>query len=184
MKEPNLLALQAAFVAARLGWAGWSGLGALVLAALTVLLGAPILQANNMREARELASLETQLKFQADPKAAQRARDPLTTLVTSLPSPTSVPDFLTAVQRRADQEAVQIDRTDYRMQPVLGQAAQRYRLRFPAHADYPHLRVWLERLLHDYPSLSLDEISLRRAVDGGEELEVSIGLSFLTRATP
>ncbi len=64
---------------------------------------------------------------------------------------------------------------------MLGRTAQRYRLSFPAHVDYPHLRTWLEALLHDYPSVALDEISLRREVDGGEELDAHIGLSFLVR---
>jgi hypothetical protein len=143
-----------------------------------------VLESSNARQADRIASLQSELVRQSDPETTQRTRDPLATLVAALPAQGTVPDFLTAIQRRAEQASVQIDRTEYRVQPILGQAAQRYRLRFPAHTDYPHLRVWLERLLHDYPSMILDEISLRRAVDGSEELEVNVALSFLARQTP
>jgi len=182
--DSGMLAAHAAFVASRLGWAGWAGIGALLIGLIALLVGTPLLERAAARDAAQLAELRALLALQADPKAAQRARDPLAALVDTLPSSAQVPDFVAALQRRADKSAVQIDRTEYRVQAVLGKAAQRYRLRFPAHADYPHLRIWLEGLLHDYPSLVLDDISLRRAADGGEELEASIGLSFLARATP
>ena len=175
---------RAAFLAARLGWVGWIGLSLLVLSLLVLLVGSQLLTQGNARQQAGVAELRQQLALLSDPKTAQKARDPLAAFVASLPSGAEVPDFVAAIERRASQGAVQIDRTEYRVQSVFGHAAQRYRLHFPAHADYPHLRRWLEGLLHDYPSLSLDEISLHRAVDGGEELEASIALSFLAREAP
>jgi hypothetical protein len=172
------------FVARDLGVVGWFGIAALLMAAITAAIIAPGLARSNDTQAREVAALEQQWARLRDPKAARAQRDPLGTLVASLPPTSDVPDFVAAIQRRADQGAVQIDRTEYRVQAVLGRRAQRYRLSFPAHVDYPHLRTWLEALLHDYPSLALDEISVRREVDGGEELDAHVGLSFLARDNP
>jgi hypothetical protein len=179
-----LLVARARYLALRLGWPGALGLLAL-LAALATWFGAGQWLERDARErAARMATAQERLVLQSDPKAALRARDPLAAFVASLPPGAQVPDLATELQRRAERDAVEIERTEYRVQPVLGRNAQRIRLHFPAHADYPHLRVWLEGLLHDYPSLSLDEISLHRAVEGGEELDASIGLSFLAREAP
>ncbi len=177
----GLAAHRAAFVVARLGLVGWIGIGALLLAAFVGLFVVPGIEHANVEQAREIATLQRQWEQLQDPKNARALRDPLAALIASLPPATEVPGILTAIERRADLEAVGIDRTEYRIQPVFGHAALRYRLSFPAHVDYPHLRAWLEALLHDYPSLALDELTLRREVDGGEELEAHVGLSFLAR---
>jgi len=175
------LALQrAGFLAASLGITGWLGLTSL-LTALGTLAAMPALEQANRAQLEALDDLKRQIARARDPKTAQAARDPLTSLLESLPPEADVPDFVAAIQRRADQGAVQIDRTEYRVQPLLGGTVRRYRLSFPAHVDYPHLRDWLAALLHDYPNLVLDEITLRREVDGGEELEAHVGLSFLAR---
>jgi len=171
---------RATFTLANLGPVGWVGLAALLLA-LGGLLAVPALNKANAQQAESLDALLHQISRLQDPQFAKAARDPAATLLASLPADADVPDFVAAIQHRADQGAVQIDRTEYRVQPVMGATVRRYRLSFPAHVDYPHLRSWLEALLHDYPNLILDEITLRREVDGGEELEAHIGLSFLAR---
>jgi D-arabinose 1-dehydrogenase-like Zn-dependent alcohol dehydrogenase len=170
-----------AFFIAGLGLVGWGGIGMLALAAAAVLVAVPALERGDADAARELAGVDRQLVRLHDPAGARALRDPLGTWIASLPQESAVPDFVAAVQRRAERASVGIDRTEYRVQSELGHAVQRYRLSFPAHVDYPHLRTWLEALLHDYPNLTLDEISLRREVDGGEELEAQVSMSFLTR---
>ncbi len=169
------------FIAASLGWVGWLGIGALVIGTAGIAFVAPAIERDNQRQTLAVTADKAQLALLRDPKSSGAGRDPLESLLQVLPADTAVPEFLAAVQRRADAGAVGIDRTEYRVQSVLGHAARRYRLSFPAHVDYPHLRSWVEGLLHDYPSLSLDEISMHRAVDGGEELEAHLGLSFLVR---
>lgn len=180
----NSLALRMpllAFAVRQLGWVGWLGAAAALAGLGGLLIAAPALQRSNADSAGQVEALRRELAQMQDPKVADAARDPLVVLVGSLPPVTDVPDFVAAIQRRAEEGGVQIDRTEYRVQPVLGHAAQRYRLSFPANADYPHLRTWLEALLHDYPNLILDELSLHRAADGGEELEARVGVSFLVR---
>ena len=172
---------RARFVAAQLGWAGWAGAVAIVLGLAGILLVAPELDRGNIATGSTISVMQRQLAHLRDPNVARAAKDPLAALVSSLPPASEVADFIAAIQSRAEAGAVQIDRTEYRVQPILGNAAQRYRLSFPANGDYPHLRVWLEALLHDYPNLILDELTLRRAVDGGEELEAHVGVSFLVR---
>jgi hypothetical protein len=169
------------FVAVRLGWPGWAGIAALLAGLAGVLVVAPQIRNANVESAAAIENLQHRIAHLQDPKAAQAARDPVGALVSRLPPSSAVSEFVAAIQRRAEEGAVQIDRTEYRVQPILGQAAQRYRLSFPANSDYPHLRAWLESLLHDYPNLTLDELSVRRAVDGGEELEAHVSVSFFVR---
>lgn len=182
--DGRVLAARAAFVVQRLGWPGWLGLAALVAGVLACLLGPRWLDGQRREDEAQRAAIEARLALLANPQLARRATDPLAAFVASLPPDAVMSRLVTDLQKRAEQSAVEIERTEYRMQPVVGQKVLRYRLRFPAHADYPHLRRWLEGLLHDYPSLILDELSLRRAADGGEELEVNVGLSFLARGLP
>jgi hypothetical protein len=171
----------AGFVAARLGWVGWSGLGATLVATLAFLVLVPELHSRNEALGAQIVSMKRQVTHLQDPKVARTSRDPVASFVASLPGETAVAGFVASVQQRADTGAVEIDRTEYRTQPILGKGARRYRLSFPAHADYVHLRNWLEDLLHDHPNLSLDELTMRREVDGGEELEANIAMSFLVR---
>jgi hypothetical protein len=184
MKDRKLFAMRMAFAAGHIGWIGWAGVAALLAGIGAIAIGLPLAQRASARQLDEIAGLQAQLALQSDPRTARHERDPRGALVAVLPPARAVAEFVAAIQRRADAQSVQIDRTEYRVQPALGHAAERYRLHFPAHVDYPHLRVWLEGLLHDYPNLSLDDLSLRRAADGGEELEASIGLSFLARESP
>jgi len=172
---------RARFVAAQLGWVGWAGIVAILLGLLGAVLLAPHLERSNVETASAIDALQRQLAHLRDPNTVRASRDPLGVLVSSLPPASEVADFVAAIQQRAEAGAVQIDRTEYRVQPILGHSAQRYRLSFPANADYLHLRLWLETLLHDYSNLILDELSLRRAVDGGEELEAHVSVSFLVR---
>lgn len=176
--------LWAAFLARRLGPTGWLGIAALVAAGVLVLGVNPMLERLNAATAAQVEDANRHLSQLRDPAFARAHGDPTAALLASLPGEAEVPDFVANLQRRADDGAVQIDRTEYRVQPVLGRAARRYRLSFPAHVDYPHLRLWLEGLLHDYPSLVLDEISMRREVDGGEELEAHAAVSLLVRVGP
>ena len=171
----------AVFAAGRLGAPGWSGVGASILAAAVALIIGPSIERSNLEEVHSLSSLTHSLEQLRDPKIGRASRSTLDGFVDSLPPMSAVPDFVASLQRRADEGAVQIDRIEYHMQPELGDAVRRYRLSFPAHVDYPHLRPWLEALMHDYPNLALDELSLRREVDGGEELDAHLTLSFLVR---
>lgn len=173
----------ASFVATTLGPIGWIGIGASMLAVGLLAIVVPNIDRLNAQRAREIDELERQCAQLRNPNIAQAQRDPMVGLLSSLPPLTEVPDFLASLQRRADNGAVQIDRTEYHSQSVIGNAAQRYRLSFPAHVDYPHLRTWLEALLHDYPGLALLELSVRREVDGGEELDAHVSLSFLARGS-
>lgn len=181
MKYSSESMLRWRFLAAQLGWPGWLGMTVIVAGLSGVLILAPQLKRGNAESVSAIESLRHRLARLNDPRLGRRTRDPVGTLVSSLPPASAVSDFVADMQRRAEESAVQIDRTEYRVQPVLGQTAQRYRLSFPANSDYPHLRAWLESLLHEYPNVTLDELSMHRAVDGGEELEAHIGVSFFAR---
>lgn len=179
--RPGLWRPHGAFAARSLGLVGWAGLAAILAGVAGLAAVAPALERANERGAQQIAMMQQRWSVLRDPKRARAQSDPVGNLVASLPPATDFPAFVADLQRRADAGAVEIDRTEYRVQPVLGSSARRYRLSFPAHVDYPHLRAWLEALLHDYPSLVLDEVTMHRAVDGGEELEAHVALSFLAR---
>lgn len=181
MTRSALAWARAAYAVRTLGTAGWCGVASLSMAAVIAFAALPVMERAGDDRAGEIRSLERQREAARDPAASRNAADSLAAFVAGLPAENEIADFVAAVQQRADHDAVQIDSTEYRIQPLLGHSVQRYRLSFPAHVDYPHLRAWLQALLHDYPGLVLDEINLRREVDGGEELEAHVGLSFLAR---
>lgn len=169
------------FVARRLGVLGWAGVLLLVLAVLAAALVGPALRHQDAQARVELAALRERWAHLQAPADVLAARDPVAAFASSLPPSDAVPDFLAQLQKGADLGSVQIDRTEYRIQPALGGMAERIRMNFPAHVDYLHLRRWLEHLLHDHPSLTLDDLNLHRASDGGDELDAHIGLSLIAR---
>jgi len=181
VKLTGLAMQRFAFVALELGPVAWAGAVALAAALVLVAIVVPVYAHRGDALTSDIADARAQLERLQHPSTTLASRDPVAGLLATLPPDTDVPDFMAALQRRAEEGAVQIDRTEYRVQLVLGHAARRYRLSFPAHVDYPHLRTWLEGLIRDYPGLSVDELSLRREVDGGEELEAHVGISFLAR---
>jgi len=181
MKRAPLLLASAGYALRLLGPVGWAGIALVVAALLVTLLAAPRLRAQSQDEEWEIASLRVRLAQGRDPVRAAAARDTVEALLLSLPPSELAPEFVKDLERRAAIQGVRIDRSEYRVYPVLARSAQRYQVSFPAHATYPQLRIWIEGLLHDYPSLSLDELSLRREAEGGDGLETHVSFSLFLR---
>ena len=110
------------------------------------------------------------------------AADPASAVLDQLPAADRFAPFVDALQAEAARRGVAIDRTEYRIQPVLGGRALRTQLILPARGDYPRIRGWLEGVLHDHPSASLQELALRRANDGAAMLEARVVIAFYTRS--
>jgi hypothetical protein len=169
----------------RLGLAGVCAFVLLLLAAAGALLVAPRLAASNRALAGEIAQLSQPA---AAGSAAERSRphydaaDPAAALLDQLPAADRFAPFVDALQAEASHRGVVIDRTEYRIQPVLGGRALRTQLILPARGDYPRIRGWLEGVLHDYPSASLQELALHRATDGAAMLEARVVIAFYTRS--
>jgi len=164
-----------------LGPVGWGGIF-LVLGSVLLLLGGSLrLGAQERDERLSIDRLEQRIRQGSDPVRVAAARDPVEALLLFLPPAGAAPDFIRDLERRAARSGVRIDRTEYRVHSILGNNAQRYQVSFPAHAAYPQVRTLLEGLLHDYPSLALDEISFRREAEGGEQLEARVSLSLYLR---
>jgi len=168
----------------RFGWPGVVGLLLCLLAAAVGLLAAPQMAAGNREFAAETERLAHPVAAPAGRAPGPRydAADPASALVGQLPPADGFGAFVDALQAQAAAHGVAIDRTEYRIQPVLGNRALRSQLVLPAHGTYPQLRAWLEATLHDFPSSSLQELALRRTGDGSAALEARVVIAFYTRS--
>jgi hypothetical protein len=189
-----LLRARLAYAVGRLGPVGWVGLGA---GAIGLALGVAALQLGAVRsdEALEASSLSARLALVrasrpvADAGAPLDAAgvqvneqsDPIGAVVAQLPAAAELMPFVSTVQALAARNAVRIDRTEYRVQPALGNRALRYQLVLPAHGTYPRVRGWLDALLLAYPTATLDELQVQRAAEGGG-IDARIAIGYFTRS--
>jgi hypothetical protein len=171
----------ARFVLRRLGVPGCTGSALLLLCAIALGVVLPAAREDESRTGARLAALRSA----AAGHSARQGGSPLESLsrlLQSLPPQERSSAFVSELESGARRHGVQFDRIEYHVQDTLGHEAQRFQVSLPARGDYPALRAWLEDLLHGNPSLSLDELGLRRLADGGEELEARVNLSLFLKA--
>jgi hypothetical protein len=168
----------------RLGPIGWCA-GAVIGLAAT---GAPLvrshLNADNATLQRNVEELRAQAQRERTHAGIHAGLDPVSALASQLPAADVSRAFVKDVQDLADASSVDIERSEYRLEPLLGRRAVRLRISLPARGTYPALRHWLQALLAKYPSSSLDDLTLRRAAEGAGELDALIALSFTTSSAP
>ncbi|HUN92470.1 MAG TPA: hypothetical protein VMU33_10460 [Burkholderiaceae bacterium] len=166
---------------------GAPGVAASVLLVVALVLGAvvgPRLAADNRAVSARIAEL--QARGPAGGAAATGTPfdplDPAAALVEQLPAADRFPAFVDALQAEASRRGVAVDRTEYRMQPLVGQRVLRAQLVLPAHGGYVQVRGWLEAVLHDFPSASVQELALHRVADGAGDVDARVVLAFYTRS--
>ena len=182
--DPELMVAQLRDVAQRLGRGGLAAGALLALALVLGLVAGPRLAADN-RAARAALALDRARLDQSGAAARTRPSfdpaDPAAAVLEQLPPADQLAAFVDALQAQATHRGVAIERTEYRVQPVLGQRAVRTQLVLPAHGGYPQLRGWLEATLHDFPSAALEQLALRRSSDGSAALDAEVVLAFYAR---
>jgi len=75
-----------------------------------------------------------------------------------------------------------VESADYRAETPLAGKVVRYRVSLPVHGSYTQLRAWIDQVLAQQPSASLDEVALKREADGAGVLNGRVQLSYFTRS--
>lgn len=160
-----------------LGWPGLAGLAALVLAAVTAVVGqrwdaqATALQA----EARELRAKARPATAAAVPVSVQQWQ-------------AGLPASRDRQQRLADllELAIRLDlngaRTEHRLSTSEG--LERLRVTMPLTGSYEKVRRFIAAALEHDPALSLDSIKLRRVGPMAAEVDAELQWSLHGRAAP
>lgn len=182
-----LLRAQALHVAQVLGPLGLSGLGLLLVAVFVSTVVLPGLESAAAVRTGELAALRARLdRLQAAGGAAARAAregaDPVGAVVDQLPTAAELTRFVDAVHTLAARRGAAVARTEYRVQPSLQGRALRYQLVLPARGTYPQLRGWLDAVLAEHPTASLEELQMVRSTEGQSVLDARVTIGYYSRS--
>lgn len=152
-----------AWLAARMGWPGLSGLVLLLGAAAVQQWVLPGMSARTTALATEAATLEARRARQTEEPQRVDALDRLT-------DSRETPEALGRLFKAAGRAGLALDQGEYRLQGGSGGAGlMRYQIVLPAEASYPVLRSFLSEALNANPGLALDGLNLSRdRVESGE----------------
>lgn len=152
-----------AWLAARLGWPGLTGLVLLLGAAVVHQWVLPVLSNRTTALATEAATLEARRARQTQEPQRVDALDRLT-------DPRETPEAVGRLFKAAARAGLALEQGEYQLQGGHGGAGLlRYRIVLPAAASYPVLRSFLTDALNANPGLALDGLNLNRdRVETGE----------------
>jgi hypothetical protein len=168
----------ARFLAGRLGIAGACGLALLVFSAGFLLLGVQPLD----EEVRTLTARAERLARPA-PAASAADADPsaaLEALLDALPALDRAPDFVARLHAAAAEHRLVLEAGEYHVMRDADARLTRYQVRFPLKGGYVQIRRYVAAVMEGIPSMTLDELSIRRTSIGAREVEarVQFGLLF------
>lgn len=145
-----------AWLAARMGWPGLTGLALLLGAAVVHQWLLPELSARTTALAAEAASLEALRTRQTEEPQRVDALDRLT-------DPRDTPEAVGRLFKAAARAGLALDQGEYRLQGGhAGAGLLRYQIVLPAEASYPVLRSFLTDALNANPGLAMDGLNLNR----------------------
>lgn len=181
MTLANVLA-HARFYTYRHGWPGVLGLVLLGIAIAVQTLVVPAVQAQTTALLAAQEALRQRVQKPPDKQdsaAAQQAA-----FLASLPAggTNAGSDTVKAIHRIAAAHGVRLATGEYRMVREGSDPFQRYQITLPASASYPHLRAWVAQMMNEIPNLALDELSLRRADVGAENIEARMRFTLFMKA--
>jgi hypothetical protein len=179
--DRNLLRARASYVASRLGWAGVAGATALGVAVAASSGAWLVLRPQSAELELRHDELRRQLETARQTPSAPAAEVVPEKWAASLPDADIALRFLESVQNEAQQRSLQIEATEYRRETLLGGRVLRYRVSMPVRGTYPALRAWLEEIMYRFPTMALDELTLRRDGEGNATLVGRVQLSHYSR---
>ncbi|MBL0420156.1 hypothetical protein JI739_07325 [Ramlibacter sp. AW1] len=153
------------------------------VAAFFALAAAGIHWGFNLPAQQELSRLRAWLDRPARspvPTAASTRDEPEAhALVQALQSAPELPEALRTIDRLAGHEQLALPSGEYRQhEPAAAAGLTRVLVTQPIRASYPQLRRYLEAVLRELPSASLDHISVRRESIGQPQLEARVQWSL------
>lgn len=168
--------------AVRLGPAGVAGLALLTASVTAIAVGVPLLRQEAASLEREVAEGRQQLVQRREAAVAPAiSADPVTALLQQLPSVEAAPAFMGSIYQAAARQGLQIERAEYRWTATVAGRVQRYQVILPVRGTYGSLRPWLDQVLHEFPNVALDEVTVRRESEGAATIEARVALSFYGR---
>lgn len=166
-----------------LGRTGLAGVALGVLALLLSLAGTRPLLADNTATRQRLDVLR-----QAAAAAPQTAREPAADAdadpLASLPPTGEAAEHIGELERLARSHGIALPRGQYSASAQPGTRLVRWQVTLPVEAEYPALVAWLAAALERLPSLTLDDMKLKREQIESRTLQAQLRLSLYVEATP
>ena len=167
----------ARFFAGRLGIAGACGLALLVFTAGFLLYGVQPLQ----EEVRTLAARAERLAKPAAANAAVKV-DPaaaIESMLNDLPRLDEAPAYLARLHERAAEHRLVLEAGEYHVVHDADSRLARYQVRFPLKGGYVQIRRFVAAVMEAVPTMTLDELSIRRTSIGAREVEARVQFALL-----
>jgi hypothetical protein len=173
-----------AFLRRHLGAAGVVG-AALAVACAAFYAGGVVPQDARIAELRaELAQAERAGERKGGRRAAApAAEDRLARFYGYFDSQRDMSAALQAVFDAAEREGVELVTGEYRLARESGARLVRYQIVFPVKGQYPKVRRFVARALHEVPNLALEDITLRRESVGEAAVEARVQLTLYLKQT-
>jgi Tfp pilus assembly protein PilO len=168
----------ARFFAGRLGIAGACGLALLVFTAGFLLYGVQPLE----QEVRTLTARAERLAKPAASGATAVAQDPaaaIEAMLNDLPRLDEAPAYLARLHERAAEHRLVLEAGEYHVVHDADSRLTRYQVRFPLKGGYVQIRRFVAAVMAAIPTMTLDELSIRRASIGAREVEARVQFALL-----
>lgn len=167
----------------RLQWLGWPAIAALAVAIFTagVQFGLARPAQHELSSLQHsVAALRSQLAL-SGASVRQNPRVQLVRFYQSFPPGGSVPDSLELIYAIARANHLELTEGDYRIsQRKHGQLSE-YQLTLPIKGSYPSIRDFLNTVLSQLPSASLDNVAFERPKIGEPAVQVTVHLTLYLR---
>lgn len=154
----------------RAGWPGWLGLALLALA-VTIGVGYDTLSA---QQRATLVAERTQLMRSASATVTGSA--PVVEFLSGFPSDQALPRTLARIYESANQQGLNVERTEYRSVNQVGTPLSRLSLQLPVQGSFAALYAWLNEMLGAMPEVGLESLVVRHAEAGATEVDAEVRL--------
>ena len=166
---------------------GWTGVGGMVLIALSLAFAASVIIPLEVRISELKADVEQlRTKLQAAPAApgAVGAGDALANFYAFFPPLGSTTEWLQRIFGLAEAQGLRLEAGEYKLRREKDFRLARYELTLPVRGGYPQIREFVSQVLTEVPASSLDELSLRREDPGSTTVEARIRLTLHLAGEP
>lgn len=176
----NTLLARARFALANPNWLLLAGGLLVLLAAIAHLLLLPGREAAIEAGERRLAQLERSTsRLQIERQSTSAPGRPQ--LLDRFPEAGHLPGELGRLLDLAEQGGLQFNGGEYRLVAGKEKLVDRYVVSLPVRGDYREIRQFLVALRGEFPTLAIEDVSLRRDNIGASDIEAQLRLILFTR---
>lgn len=164
-------------------WLNWPALVAIAMAIAAVAFNFSVLRPAQ-RELTALQHKSAVLRVQHGPDGYAASESPRLQLVRfyeSFPSGASAPNWLGRIHAAAQANHLELMQGDYRVIRKGQQRLAQYQMTLPVKGSYPDIRNFINAVLSDLPSISLDQIAFERQKIGESSVQATVRLTLFMR---